>query len=137
MVATKQQRDVSPIPPGRYWIEVLGDNRTDWFEWVRDMAGAVVVRVTEEDTNATPPVLFTIFEVPEGRAPFLNAAEFGFPNTAPPGVNSRQDVEQAPDEPLDWSERLQAAIEDMHPLGWVAVAVGAYVLLNGSGKGRR
>jgi hypothetical protein len=97
MVATHQVRQVSPIPPGRYWLTVLGDNRQDFVQWVHDMAGAVRTTTTEEDLSATPPSLFVIFEVPPGRAPFLNAAQFGFPNDAPPGVHSSQDVEQVPE----------------------------------------
>jgi hypothetical protein len=97
MVATHQVRQVSPIPPGRYWIMVLGDNRQDFVNWLHDMQGAARATTTEEDLDSTPPSLFVIFEVPLGRAPFLNAAQFGFPNNAPPGVQSSQDVEQVPE----------------------------------------
>lgn len=91
------QRQVSPIPPGRYWMFVLGQLSIDEFgTWVRDMAGAVKVRTAEEDREASPPALFVIFEVPEGRAPFLNAAQFGLPSVAPPSVQSAQDVTSVP-----------------------------------------
>lgn len=97
-VKTQLVRDVSPIPPGRYWLRVLGDdNIKDFGSWVRDMAGGVRVEENEEDTTSTPRQLFTIFSVPEGRKPFLNAAQFGFPNTAPPEVKGSQDVD--PDAP--------------------------------------
>jgi hypothetical protein len=91
-------RDVSPLPPGRYWLRVLGDdNIKDFSSWVRDMAGGVRVEESEEDTQSTPRQLFVIFSVPQGRQPFLNAALFGFPNTAPPEVHSSADVD--PDAP--------------------------------------
>jgi hypothetical protein len=91
------QREVSPIPPGRYWINVLGvDAMREFQEWVRDMAGGVQIETVSLDEDATPPVEFVIFQVPEGRSPFLNAHVFGFPNHAPANVRSSSDVEQSP-----------------------------------------
>lgn len=90
------QRDVSPIPAGRYWLTVLGPNIPDFDQWVRDMQGGVRVEASSLDLDASPVHLFVIFNVPPGRAPFLNAPLFGFPNHAPPNVQSVQDVEQAP-----------------------------------------
>jgi hypothetical protein len=92
-----QQQDVSPIPPGRYWINVLGvDNMRDFKDWVRDMQGGVQVEAASLDQEADPPVEFVIFHVPEGRSPFLNAYKFGFPNFAPASVTQSSDVEQSP-----------------------------------------
>ena len=131
------QRNVSPIPPGRYWLTVLGDNRDDFTDWVRDMEGAVVTTTTEEDLTADPPWLFVIFVVPPDRAPFFDAGRFGFPNIAPASINSHQDAEQAPDEPLDWSERLQTALSGMTPMTMLVLAGVAYFALTQNGKGRR
>jgi hypothetical protein len=92
-----QPQEVSPIPPGRYWINVLGvDNMRDFKDWVRDMQGGVLVEAASLDQDADPPVEFVIFQVPEGRAPFLNAYRFGFPNHAPASVTQSSDVEQSP-----------------------------------------
>lgn len=89
------QREVSPIPPGRYWIMVLGrDSMADFDAWIRDMHGAVRIETSSLDQQANPPAQFVIFNVPEGRMPFLNAHQFGFPSFAPPNVQSVQDVEQ-------------------------------------------
>jgi hypothetical protein len=97
MVATKQQNQISPIPPGRYWISVLGpENIRDFDQWIRDMVGGVRVEMSSLDKEAKPIRLFVIFNVPPGRAPFLNGALFGLPNFAPAEVQSSQDVEQAP-----------------------------------------
>ena len=100
------QRQVSPIPPGRYWITVLGDNIREFDSWVADMAGAVVLESSSLDRaelphdpfgrHTGPPAQFVIFRVPEGRAPFLNAIQFGFPSLAPPNVKDVRDVEQTP-----------------------------------------
>jgi hypothetical protein len=93
MVATKQVRDVSPIPPGRYWITIQGAGLIrDFDTWLREMRGAVRVQTSSLDQSGPQPLAFVIFNVPEGRAPFLNAQQFGFPNTAPPEVTSFDDV---------------------------------------------
>ena len=108
MVATHMVREVSPIPPGRYWITITGGgNIRDFDAWIRDMRGAVRVEASSLDQDAPRPVEFVIFNVPQGRMPFLNDAQFGFPNTAPPGVTSLQDVEQSPIVPGPL-ERVQA-----------------------------
>lgn len=60
------------------------------------MSGAVRVVSTELDRSGPKPVLFVVFVVPEGRAPFLNALQFGFPEFAAPDVTSRSQVEQSP-----------------------------------------
>lgn len=90
-------REVSPIPPGRYWICVLGTDKQRAFDdWIRDMRGAVQVEATSLN-DEDPSTEFVIFRVPQDRSPFLNAWEFGYPNTAPPEVTSLEDVEQRPE----------------------------------------
>jgi hypothetical protein len=92
-VETKMVREVSPLAPGRYWLFLNSPvDVRDFDQWVKDMAGAVRV----ESSTGDPRSLFVIFVVPPNRAPFLNAAQFGFPNTAPPEVTGPQDVVQAP-----------------------------------------
>jgi hypothetical protein len=101
MATSHMVRDVSPIPPGRYWICVLGSEKQRDFDlWIRDMRGAVQVE-TSSMNEETPSTEFVIFRVPEGRYPFLDASWFGFPNTAPPEITSLQDVEQSPPPPPD------------------------------------
>jgi hypothetical protein len=87
------QREVSPIPPGRYWILVESQDIRDFDDWLRDMNGAA--RVEAASLDATPgqkASQFIIFNVPVGRMPFLNARQFGFPSFAPPSITSRGDV---------------------------------------------
>jgi hypothetical protein len=96
------QREVSPIPPGRYWILVEADNLRDFDDWLRDMHGAAQVEATSTSRASTRldqmqgvrPSTFVIFRVPQGRMPFLNALQFGFPSFAPPNITSRDDVIQ-------------------------------------------
>ena len=106
------QRQVSPIPAGRYWILVNGPgNIADFDAWIRDMQGAVRVETSSLGRRGKDSVAFIIFRVPEGRAPFLNAAQFGFPNVAGPEVQSAQDVVQRPDEPPDPLDRIPDPLE--------------------------
>lgn len=89
------QREVSPIPPGRYWILVEGRDIRDFDDWLRDMHGAARVEAASLDaTTRGQASQFIIFNVPEGRMPFLNAFQFGFPSFAPPNITNRQDVIQ-------------------------------------------
>lgn len=91
------QREVSPIPPGRYWIIVNGPSIADFDAWLRDMRGAVRVEATSLDSSTRGKASqFIIFRVPEGRFPFLNAVQFGFPSFAGPEITSVQDVVQLP-----------------------------------------
>lgn len=90
------QREVSPIPPGRYWILVEGRDIRDFDDWLRDMHGAAQVEAASLDAATRGQVSqFIIFRVPEGRMPFLNALQFGFPSFAPPSITSRDDVIQS------------------------------------------
>ena len=124
-----EQREVSPIPPGRYWITVLGrDNMADFDAWIRDMHGAVSIEASSLDQQANPPVQFVIFNVPAGRMPFLNAHQFGFPSFAPPNVTSIQDVEQSPPVPSTL-DRLEQAADKAAEFGGQAVLLVLALLL--------
>lgn len=91
-VKTGIQREVSPIPPGRYWILVNSPRILEFTQWLKDMQGAVRVEASSLDQTRGRANEFVIFRVPEGRMPFLNPDQFGFPNFAPPEVTSRDDV---------------------------------------------
>lgn len=86
-----------PLPPGRYWIDVFGDEHRVLFEaWVT--LHDVHVETSEEragDDN-TPRSWFFLFttttEVPWRMAPVL-----GWPTIADPGVQSSDDTSTAPE----------------------------------------
>lgn len=127
------QRQVSPIPPGRYWIAIVGkEKQRDFDLWIQDMRGGVKVE-TSSLNDEDPPTEFVIFNVPEGRSPFLDATYFGFPNFAPPNVHYLEDVEQTHrepnliDKPGSWFPSLE---------GWetLALIVVGFLLLKGSGS---
>ena len=126
------QREVSPIPPGRYWIIVESQNIRDFDAWVRDMQGGVRIEAASLDAPAGQKASqFLIFRVPEGRMPFLNALQFGFPNFAPPDVNSRDDVIALPLEPnpedllADSARRAAGAVGDFAGLALLLLLVVA------------
>lgn len=121
------QRQVSPIPEGRYWLMVSGPlNVSDFDAWTRDMSGAVVVESSELSQDGGS--LFVIFRVPAGRAPFLDSAKFGFPNDAPPSVRTAQDVEQVPHAPEPGLEAARDLLPNLgavfqSPFFWAIVVV--------------
>lgn len=132
------QRKVSPIPPGRYWMNVIGsENIRDFSAWVTDMGGGVVVETTSVDNTETPlesvlsggssPTrLFVIFNVPEGKSPFLDARTFGFPSLAPKEIQNEQDTGSRP-EPQDPLGDLIRVAKGVGILVGVALAVGIVV----------
>ena len=107
LTSMAMQRQVSPIPPGRYWITVVGpENIADFDQWLRDMAGAVRVETSQQTKRGSASAGFVIFVVPEGRQPFLNPAQFGFPNFAGPEIHSVEDVIGRPQEEQDPLDRI-------------------------------
>lgn len=141
-VLQQQQRQVSPIPPGRYWIIINGgSNMADFNAWIRDMHGAVRVETAELDQNVHPPSEFIIFRVPEGRMPFLNALQFGFPSFAPAEVTSAQDVvqneqhENPEDVIVDALRKAeQGAANAAEGLGGLAVVALLFLLMGAAGS---
>lgn len=91
------QREVNPLPVGRYWITVLDQPKgqlADFDEWL--LNASVKVESSEHDPDAKPPSTFIIFKV-TGSAAIFDAERFGFPNKAPANIKFRDDVEQAPE----------------------------------------
>ncbi len=122
-------KEVSPIPPGRYWICVLGrDKQAAFVDWIRDMRGAVQVEhssLNDED----PPTEFIIFNVPDGRSPFLNAWEFGYPNTAPPNITSLEDVEKTVEPKPDLLWNPGSLLPDLDGKAFLLVALALFLML--------
>jgi len=127
----------NPIPPGRYWIDVIGkENIDDFGAWIVEMQGAVRLVNSTEDRESEPPQLWALFEVPEGRSPFIDQIKFGFPTTAPEGVNNKEDTEVGPsdeDEPGD----LSKAIKVLAFVGAALAATVGIVLLTAWTEGKK
>lgn len=117
------QREVNPLPAGRYWLDVFEQpegQTADFLEFAQ--GGLVSVEATEEfaPDGATPKRTFFIFRVKEPGAAF-DAARFGFPNIAPESIKNSSDTALIPDvDPVPAGAALK-----------VALAVGAVVLVVG------
>lgn len=128
------QRQVSPIPPGRYWILVEQPDIRDFDDWLRDMHGAAQVEASDLDVQTLNNVsAFIIFRVPEGRMPFLNALQFGYPSFAPSNINSRGDVIQ--NELHKNAEDVVVDVIDKAEQGFGGLFVIALLLLAMGGAG--
>lgn len=114
--AATVQRQISPIPPGRYWVDLVGRPSIEDFQaWIRDMQGAAVLEVWQPEQAPAgiglwAELAFAIFVVPPGRQPFF-PPHLGYPSFAPAGVRRREDVIPPPTpEPLipPWVNPLTA-----------------------------
>jgi hypothetical protein len=125
-----EQRNTSPLPVGRYWIDVAdkpsGSNGVDdWNAWTEANRGKVHVQSTEDtpESGGNPHRLFAIFTV--SSPVFFPAANFGFPSFAPPSVQSEADTEDVPDAPDGPTLSLPsfADLSSLAPLIFVAIAL--------------
>jgi hypothetical protein len=87
------------IPPGRYWLDVLGDKRKIFTDWAK---GKPEVRIESTEDHADENRLFVIFTIPTTANNYgLSGAFFptnvlGFPTIAT-NVTSSADTIQRPD----------------------------------------
>jgi hypothetical protein len=94
----------SPLPPGMYWLDVLGDKRAGFIDWRTANKDTVRVRSPEAFPEPAPGRDWYKFEVL--RATPWEATRFGFPNriAATDRIDSSADTVQRPDpekDPLD------------------------------------
>lgn len=93
------QREVNPLPPGRYWLDVFEQPEGQTEEFLEFTRGGLVdVESTEEfpADGTTPRRTFFLFRVKEPGAVF-NAEKFGFPNIAPDNIKSSADTALVPE----------------------------------------
>jgi hypothetical protein len=117
----------SPVPVGRYWVDMFRTENFDQVqamqEWLQANTGIVRSISTEEDEESDPPRGWFLFEVtggPEGK--FLPEwVGIGFPTVAGPEVLSSDDTVQKPD-------------VSAPPLWAVGLMVGGALLLLGTMK---
>lgn len=95
----------SPLPPGRYWVDMVKraeeDQPSIFNDWVLANRGLVRVITTEEEPS-DPPItwyLFETFEKPDGFGGFVRPewVGLGFPSIAGPDVQSQDDTTTAAD----------------------------------------
>ena len=129
----------NPLPPGRYWIDVFGDNRPRFTTWARQQKASVKVRVTESDVNSEPPREWHLFDV-SAPVPW-DAQTFGFPTVAEPEVQTSQDtVQRPPPEPEPDLSHVLPTPSDLATvgggLGMLALIIAGAFLYMQSQKGR-
>lgn len=119
----------NPLPAGRYWIDVFGDNRDKMSSWVTTQVGAVKVQDTEsfDETSDFPARDFYIFQV-VSPAPW-DAVTFGYPTLADSAVQSSDDTVQKPTVEST-SDILQGAADTVTKIAfWSAVVIGGVLVL--------
>lgn len=122
------QRQVAPLPEGRYWYDAIGvEGRTAFLEWRSKYKDSVRVLATQED--AGPPVNSWFLFVVDRPVPFDPK---GFPTIATPDVRSRGDTAQRPppetgpdfslfDRPLEAASERLFSLALWLGLGYVAI----------------
>jgi hypothetical protein len=114
------------IPPGRYWLDVLGDKRKTFTDWAKSKP-EVKIETTEDHPDENR--LFVIFTIPTTAnnyglsGVFFPTNVLGFPTIAG-NVQSSQDTVQRPDAPTSTDV-----------LGSIGKTVGATTKSFGEGLG--
>jgi hypothetical protein len=119
----------NPLPAGRYWLDVFGDNRDKMSTWLKTNAASLQVEDTEsfEATTDFPARDFYIFSV-KSPAPW-DAVTFGYPTVADSSVKSSNDTVQKPQVESS-TQILQSAADTVTKIAfWSAVAIAGVLVL--------
>jgi len=123
----------TPLPPGRYWIDVFGDLRAPFHAWAKGHYPDVVVTTVQsfekapirDDHVGNKARDFVIFEVKKP-VPW-HAPTFGFPTIATKDVQSEQDTGDTPKE-TDWMGNVVAPVTTGQKiLGAAKIGIGLIV----------
>jgi hypothetical protein len=123
----------SPLPPGMYWLDVLGDKRAAFIDWRRANKTTVRVRSTEAFPEPAPGRDWYKFEVLQPTP--WEATRFGFPNiiASTDKIDSSADTVQRPDpekDPLDkLGDALSSAGSVTSQLVPIVVVLGGVLVL--------
>src|SRR5260221_109262 len=93
-----QERRTSPLPAGRYWLDVFDKpegHMNELSAWSLSNAQKGTIQETEENDQSDPKKLFVIFNVLE--PVFFPAKNFAFPEIAGSDVPNSDDQARAPD----------------------------------------
>lgn len=130
----------SPLPVGRYWVDVPRDRFEAFNRWLSMHATAVKVQATEARTDPMdepfgpgeiPPVTWFLFRV-------LQPVAWegpGFPSIATDDVHSAEDTADRPDPEPDVAERFRMELPSSRTISLSLLALGAvavFVLLGRS-----
>lgn len=124
----------SPLPPGLYWLDVLGAKRAEFIAWRTANKETVRVRSTEAFPAPAPGRDWYKFEVLSATP--WEAVRFGFPNiiAATDRIDSSADTVQRPDpqkDPLDkLGDELSSAGSLTSRLVPIVVLLGGALVLS-------
>lgn len=120
----------NPLPAGRYWIDVFGDNRDKLARWFSTNRDTVDAQETEsfDATSDFPARDFYIFKV-TAPTPW-DAVTFGFPTVAPATVTSSADTVQRPPPEKSGADTIQDATDAVGKIAfWGVLIVGGVLAL--------
>ena len=135
-VVGAQQRQVNPLPEGRYWYDTFGAaGRQTFLEWRGKYKDSVRVLTTEE--SAGPPAHSWFLFAVDHPVPFDPK---GFPSIASADVRSAGDTITRPDPIRDPTDAAYEWLRDADPFAkletaalWIGGGILLYLLLT-SGK---
>lgn len=88
----------NPLPVGRYWSDLIGENAIwRWLEWRKNVAAErveIVNSVHHEAEGASPEREFVLYEV---RTPTFYDHSFYAPVNSGDGINGEEDTVSKPD----------------------------------------
>ena len=105
-----------PLPAGRYWIDVRGEQLDAWMAWIKANPGTVTVEHAEpvEVTPFIGPAVgITFFIFSTARPLQFDQRLFGFPSSAPADIKSANDTAQRPPTPSIKSEFIDPLLEQV------------------------
>lgn len=82
----------SPLPPGRYWVDVPPSDRSGFAAWLQANRGHVAVRSTSESGDSGWQ--WILFDVTAPAMAFWQGP--GYPTIADPSITSESQVKQVP-----------------------------------------
>jgi hypothetical protein len=120
----------NPLPVGRYWIDVFGDNRAKMSTWLS--ANRLTVQAVDTESFAEnpggPARDFYIFKVTAPTA--FDMKTFGFPDIAGATVNSSADTVQEPPPEPSGTDQLQSVADTVSKVAfWGVIIVGGVLVL--------
>jgi hypothetical protein len=106
------ERQTSPLPVGRYWIDIVTDDAfQSWVDWQKAWGENLKVEATEDFSEEGKRDIFVIFSVPKPGIVFWPQGMLGYPSKAPKSIKYREDTVQKPNvEVPDTADVLQGLI---------------------------
>ena len=116
----------SPLPPGRYWLDVTGKARIEDFEgYLSTTARSAIAVERREDTDVPTPQItrvekqrWYLFRVLKPARWF--GGNFGFPTIAHPDVRTRADTATVPRAEY-WWESMHLDTGSLRAVFWIGV----------------